>query len=181
LATIYQSKSEKLKIKINKYFSLSYYKGEIKSWNKVGKIKSFLILLNSILTLITFKFSEDLDTFDNSELIITSFIGFIFGILFLIFITKLWSWFGFEFKKPNWNDNPISFNFSKSLNFFHFIGYCFVISEIIRIIYVGIFYQKFEKENIFIIFAGIGLIIGIKLSLKLLNKNGNKKTVANTV
>ena len=98
MATIYQSKSEKLKIKINKYFSLSYYKGEIKSWNKVGKIKSFLILLNSILTLITFKFSEDLDTFDNSELIITSFIGFIFGILFLIFITKLWSWFGFEFK-----------------------------------------------------------------------------------
>ena len=170
-----------MKIEINKYFSLSYYKNEIKSWNIIVKIKSFLILLNIILTLTTVKFTEDLDAFDNSELIIKSIIGFIFGIIFLIIITKLWSRHGFEFKKPNWNDNPLFFDFSKSLNFFHFIGYCFVISEIIRILYVGIFYQKFDEESIFIISGGIGLIIGIKLSLRLLNKNGNKKTVANNV
>ncbi|PQJ73629.1 hypothetical protein BTO14_10270 [Polaribacter butkevichii] len=181
MATITHSKSEKLKIGIKKYFSILFYKTKIENWNKIGKIKSFLILLFSILPLILFKVREDLDSLNNFEILGISIMIFVFVILFLAFITKLWSWFGIEFKKPTWNENPLSLNSSKSLNFFQFMGFWFITSGIIKILFIGVFHQKFDKESILLFVYGISLIIGIKLSLKILNKNGNKKTVANTV
>tara|TARA_R110001606_G_scaffold229275_1_gene377257 strand:+ start:4180 stop:4698 length:519 start_codon:yes stop_codon:yes gene_type:complete len=158
-----------LKIDFNKYFSLDFYKKKIESWNKIGKIKSFLVLTFSLLELFLLNYKE------NSELMNEYYLGisiviFIFVILFLTLVSKLLSLFGIEFKKPNWNENPISLNFAKALNFFQFVGYWFIISGIINILFVGIFYQEIEKESIMKFSYGIALIIGIELSLKWLNK-----------
>ncbi len=133
----------------------------------------------NIIPLILFKVREDLDFLNNYEILGISVMIFIFVIFFLSFITKLWSWFGIEFEKPNWNENPLTLNSSKSLNFFQFMGFWFITSGISKILLIGIFYQKFDKESILLFVYGISVIIGIKMSLKLLNKK--KKTVANTV
>ena len=164
-----------MKIGIQKYTSIDSYKAKIRGWNKTGKIKSFIILLFSILPLILFKTGENFSSLNNSEIFGLSFMIFVFVIFFLSIVTKLWSWFGIDFEKPNWNENPISLNPSKSLNFFQFVGFWFITSGIIEIIFIGLFYQKIGKENILLFVFGVSLIIGIKLSLKLLNKKRNKK------
>jgi len=152
------------------------------NWNTTARIKSILILVISLIPLFFISFNKNTEFVNNSYLGISAFV-FIFTILFLPLITKFWSLFGIEFKKPNWNENPLSLNFSKSMNFFQFGGYWFITSGITKILFVGIFYQKFHGESFMIFVYGISLIIGIKLSLKWLNKGGKKKkkTVANTV
>jgi hypothetical protein len=174
--------SEKLKIEIKKYFSKTFYKNKMESWNKIGKIKSFLILIFSLIPLFIMNVNENSELIDNYYLGISAGI-FIFIILFLTLITKFWSLIGIEFKKPNWNENPLSLNFSKSLNFFQFWGICFFASGIIKFLFVGIFYQKLDSESVILFIYGISVLIGIKLSIEWLKLEGNKtqKTVANTV
>jgi hypothetical protein len=158
-----------LEIEIKKYFLLEFYKKKTESLNKIGKIKSILVLIFSLIPLFLFNFNENSELVNEYYLGI-SFVIFTFIIIFLTLVTKIWSLFGIEFQKPNWNENPISLNFSKSLNFFQFIGYWFIISGIINILFVGIFYQNIERESIIKLVYGIALIIGIKLSLKWLKK-----------
>ncbi len=155
---------------------------EIKNWNKTGKIKSILIIVFSLLSLIIINFNENREL-RNEFYMGISFLLFLFIIIFFPLVTKFWSLFGFDFKKPNWNENPLSLNFSKSLIFHQFIAYLFLTKGIITIIYVGIFHQQFDGFSALLIIAGISSIIGIKLSLKWLKKGRNKKTktVANTV
>jgi hypothetical protein len=165
-----------LKIDFKKYFSLDFYMEKIKSWNKIGKIKSFLVLTFSLIQLFHFNFKENSESIDEYILGISIAI-FIFNILFLTLVTKFWSLFGIEFQKPNWNENPVSLNLYKGLNFFQFMGYWFITSGIISILFVGIFNQNLEEESIITFTYGISLIIGIKLSLKWHNKK--EKKVAN--
>ena len=154
----------------------------MKNWNKIGKIKSSLILILCIisLTLADFKNKADSQNDFHIEIVILTFL---FIVLFFPLITKFWSLLGFKFEKPNWNENPITFNFSKSLNFFQFIAFWFLSSGFVNVLIVGIFNQQFDGESAHLFFAGISLLIGIKVSLKWLNKSGNgkEKTVANNV
>ena len=119
----------------------------MESWNKTGKIKSFLVLILSLLPLFIFNFNENPELMNDYYLGV-SVVIFIFIILFLTLVTKLWSFFGIEFIKPSWNENPLSLNFSKSLNFFQFVGYWFITSSIIKILFIGVFYQNLERESI---------------------------------
>ena len=154
----------------------------MKSWNKIGKMKSIAIFVISIFPLFFSGYNKNTELLNESYLIISVFI-FIFATLFLPLITKFWSLVGIEIKKPNWNENPISFNFSKGLNFFQFCGYWFTTSGILKVIFSGIFYQKLDSEGVILFVYGISILLGIKLSIKWLNKGGKKtkKTVANTV
>ncbi|WP_339884406.1 hypothetical protein [Polaribacter vadi] len=148
---------------------------KIESWNKIGKIKSYLILFFCLVELLLLNFKKNSELMNEHYLGI-SFVVFIFVILFLTVASKLLSLFGIKFLKPNWNENPISLNLSKSFNFFQFVGYWFTISGIINTLFVGIFYQEIEKESIMKFSYGIALLIGITLSLKWLNKNEQSRT-----
>ena len=152
----------------------------MKNWNKIGKIKSLVILILCILSLTLVDFSGKTE-FKNDFYIGIIILIFLFFVSFLPLITKFLSLLGFKFEKPNWNENPITFKFSKSLNFFHFMAFWFISSGFINTLFVGIFNQQFDGESANLFFAGISLLIGIKLSLKWLNKSGNgkEKTVAN--
>ncbi|WP_159140069.1 hypothetical protein [Algibacter lectus] len=152
----------------------------MKNWNKIGKIKSLVILILCILSLTLVDFSGKTE-FKNDFYIGIIILIFLFFVAFLLLITKFLSLLGFKFKRPNWNENPITFKFSKSLNFFHFMAFWFISSGFINTLFVGIFNQQFDGESANLFFAGISLLIGIKLSLKWLNKSGNgkEKTVAN--
>ncbi|MCH3881689.1 hypothetical protein [Tenacibaculum aquimarinum] len=155
---------------------------KIKNWNKTGKIKSLLIITFSLLSLTFLSFNESREL-RNEFYIGISFLLFLFIIIFFPLVTKFWSLFGIDFEIPNWNENPLSLNFSKSLIFHQFIAYLLIAKGIITVLYVGIFYQQFEGENALFFIVGISILIGIKLSLKWVNKsrNGKEKTVANTV
>ena len=155
---------------------------KMRNWNKTGKIKSIIILVFSLLSL-TIMNSNESRELQNEFYIEISFLVLLFVILFFPLVTKFWSLFGFDFKKPNWNENPLSLNFSKSLIFHQFIAYLFITKGIITFLYVGIFHEEIDGESVVLFIVGISSIIGIKLSIKWLKKSGNKKekTVANTV
>ncbi|WP_298782616.1 hypothetical protein [uncultured Polaribacter sp.] len=153
---------------MNNYLSKSFYKEIFESWNNIGKIKSLIILIISIAPLILLKIGENMEILKFSETLILSIMTFLFGIIFLIIITKLWNLFGIKFEKPKWNENIITLDFSKSLNFLYFFGVLSICSGIIQFIYIGIIYQKTDFNSIISIVFGISLLSGIKLSLKLL-------------
>ncbi len=150
----------------------------MKNWNKIGKIKSLAILILCVLSLMLVDFSRKTE-FRNDFFIGIIILTFLFFVSFLPLITKFWSLLGFKFEKPNWNENPITFKFSKSLNFFQFMTFWFISSGFINTLFVGIFNQQFDGESSNLFFAGISLLIGIKLSLKWLNKNRKEKNITN--
>ena len=139
-----------------------------------------LILCVLSLTLVDFSGKTE---FKNDFFIGIAILTFLFIVIFLPLITKFWSLFGFKFEKPNWNENPVTFKFSKSLNFFQFMAFWFISSGLVNVLVVGVFNQRFDGESANLFVAGISLLIGIKLSLKWLNKSGNgkEKTVANNI
>jgi hypothetical protein len=154
----------------------------MKNWNKIGKIKSLVILILCVLGLTLFDYNEEQESQMDFHFGIT-ILTFLFIVLFFPIITKFWSLFGFKFEKPNWNESPISFNFSKSFNFFQFFAFWLISSGLVHTLAIGIFNHRLDGESVHLLFAGISLLIGIKLSLKWLNKskNGKEKTVANNV
>ena len=155
---------------------------KMKNWNKIGKIKSLVIFILCVLSLSLLSFNGETES-KNDFYIGIIILTFLFFTLFLPLITKFWSLLGFKFEKPNWNENPITFKFSKSLNFFQFIAFWFISSGFLNVLVVGVLNQSFDGESANLFVAGISLLIGIKLSLKWLNKsrNGKEKTVANNV
>lgn len=153
----------------------------MKNWNKIGKIKGLVIFILCIISLLLLNFNEETES-KNDFYILNTILTFLFLVPFLPLITKFWSLFGFKFEKPNWNENPITFKLSKCLNFFQFLAFWFLSSGFINVLVVGVFKHTFDAESGNLLVAGMSLLIGIKLSLKWLNKNGNEKekTVANT-
>ena len=154
----------------------------MKNWNKIGKIKSLVIFIICVLSLSLLNFNVETES-KNDFHIVTIILTFLFFTLFLPLITKFWSLLGFKFEKPNWNENPITFKFSKSLNFFQFIAFWWISSGFVNVLVVGVFNQTFNGEYANLFVGGISLLIGIKLSLKWLKKSKTEKekTVANTV
>ena len=152
---------------IKKCFTISHIK--IKNWNKIGKTKSSIILVFSLFSLTILNFNENREL-KNEYYFGISILAIIFIILFFPIVTKFWNLLGIEIKKPNWNENPLTLNFSKSLTFHQFIAYFFIAKGIISVLYIGIFHQQFDGENAFIFIIGISIIIGIKLSVKWLKK-----------
>lgn len=154
----------------------------MKNWNITGKIKSLVILILCILSVIIRDFDKkiELDTDFYTGLVI---FNFLFIIISVPLITKIWSLFGNKFDKPSWNENPITFKPSKSFIFFQFMAFWFISAGSINLLLSGIILQQFDGENAHLLFGGLSLLIGIKLSLKWQNKGRSEKekTVANTI
>lgn len=154
----------------------------MKSWNKTGKIKSLVILILCILSVII----RDFDGKSESDIdfyIGLIIINFFFVVIFFPLSAKFWSLFGSKFEKPTWNENPITFKSSKSFNFFQFIAYWFMSAGFINVLLSGIITQQFDAENAHLFFGGLSLLIGIKLSLKWITTGGSEKekTVGNNI
>lgn len=141
----------------------------MKNWNKIGKIKSSVILILCVLALILFDYNEEQESQMDFHFGIT-ILTFLFIVLFFPIITKFWSLFGFKFEKPSWNESPISFKFSKSFNFFQFMAFWFISSGLVNALAIGVLNQRFDGKSVHLFFAGIGILIGIKLSLKWMNQ-----------
>lgn len=153
----------------------------MKNWNRTGKIKSLVILILCIISLILVDFNNEKTELKNDFHIIMIILNSLYVVLFFPLSAKFWSLFGNKFDKPKWNENPITFKSSKIFNFFQFIAFWFICQGFIHVLLVGLFLQRFDGENAQTLFGGISLLIGIKLSLKWLDKSGNtkEKTVAN--
>ena len=113
----------------------------MRSWNKIGKIKSIIVLIMSIIPLCISNLSKSTEL-QNEFYLETSVIIIIFIHLFLPLVIKFWSLFGFTFQKPKWNEIPFSLNFSKSLNSFQFMGYWLISFGFIKILFVGLFFKN---------------------------------------
>lgn len=152
----------------------------MKNWNKTGKIKSLVILILCFLSVVIRDFDGKSES-DTGFYIGLILVNFLFVVIFFPLSTKFWSMFGTKFDKPSWNENPITFKSSKVFNFFQFIAFWFMSAGFINVLLVGIINQQFDGENAHLFFGGLSLFIGIKLSLKWLNKGGSgpEKTVAN--
>ncbi|MCM4164803.1 MULTISPECIES: hypothetical protein [unclassified Arenibacter] len=147
----------------------------MKNWNNIGKIKSLVIFILCILSIIIKDFEKKSET--NYDFYIGIIIViFLFNILFFPLITKFWSLFGNAFDKPNWNENPITFKSSKSFNFFQFIAFWFMSAGLINVLLFGIINQQFDGENALLFFGGLSLFIGMKISVKWLNKGAKEKS-----
>jgi hypothetical protein len=146
---------------------------KMKNWNRTGKIKAIIILF---ISLITSSSSTKVDIIEstNYAYIILGILILIFIILFLPLMTKFLSLFEVKFKKPSWNENPISiYIFSNILITFQFIGYWLLVSGFTQIIITSIVHQNFNGEALISIFYGLGLLLGIKLSIIWLKLNSN--------
>tara|TARA_R110002074_G_scaffold310833_16_gene481688 strand:- start:1221 stop:1733 length:513 start_codon:yes stop_codon:yes gene_type:complete len=162
-------------LKLTLSIKLAIIKIEMKHWNKTGKIKSIIILIFILLSSISIiNFNENIELRNDFYIGISTFSSIII-ILFIPLLTKFWSLFGIKFKEPNWNENPLSLNFSRNLILFQFIGYCFIFTGIIKVLFIVLFYQTFHGESVFIFSSGVSIIIGIKLSVKWMSKSYNKK------
>lgn len=135
----------------------------MRKWNKTGKVKSALVLILGLLPLIIFGYDENMELKDSFSFEF-SILVFIFTILFLVLVTKFLSLLGIIMKKPDWNENPISLNFTKAMNFLQFIGYWLIVSAVIKILFVGLFFQLLDEESAHLFIAGISVLVGIKWS-----------------
>ncbi len=136
----------------------------MKNWNKTGKVKAIFILIISLISLLLFDHNENIDK-QNDFYLGMSLITFIIALLFFPLVIKLWSFLGIKFKKPNWNENPISLNYSKSLNFHLFFSFWIISYGFLKTIFTAIKFNKLDGEGIMFLITGVGVFIGIKLAI----------------
>ena len=130
----------------------------MENWNKTGKIKAIVLVLIGLPNLL---FPIGIQS-EESEMII---IPLIFGSIAIPIISKFNNVFlGKEIIKPNWNDNPITLKYP--LVFFQFGAFFFLTIGLSMLIGTGIKYQILNFQAVTIISFGIGILVGIWLSIK---------------
>ncbi len=143
-----------------------YYSRYYHNLNTIGKIKSGLILIgglgNLYISASTNEKQEPLGAF--------TFMPILFFGIALPLILKFNSFFyDVNISKPAWNDNP--FNRNSPLISFDFGGTLFLTAGICQLVGRIIGYMSIDLSSLFLINAGIGVYLGIFLSLKWLNNN----------
>jgi len=131
----------------------------MKNWNKTGKIKAIILLLIAILNLVMpFGATGEKD-------LATILMPLIFGSVILPLIAKFNEVvLGREIIKPNWNDNP--FDIKLPLSFFYFGSLLLIAVGLSMILGTGIKYRMLNFFGFTPISFGIGILIGIWLTLK---------------
>jgi hypothetical protein len=130
--------------------------------NKTGKVKAAILVILSLPNLF---FPMQLANEDYS-MAITSLI---FGIIAVIFFTKLnLKNKGKKIDKPHWNDNPINTN--NRLAVYQFWGFFFLSIGASMIIGSLLKFQLLNTFGLTSVLFGIGILLGIFLSLKLFIK-----------
>ena len=135
----------------------------INNWNRAGKIKAIvlgiLFLPNIIWPINT---SNDFNISSMLSLLI-------FSVIAIPVIVKINSIIlGLKIERPNWNHNPL--HLLKPLIFFHFMAIFFISTGISIIIGSLWKYQAFNQFGMTGIVFGIGILLGIELTLKFTRK-----------
>ena len=134
----------------------------MKNWNTIGKIKAAIITVAAIFNLFNpFKPIAQEDFLSSFILnpIAALILSIIFFVLSAAFVKR-------EVVKPNWNDNPLS-DYNAGADFF---AYLFVIVGSCMMISTGIKYKILNSFGLISFSLGLGVFIGIFLSLKILKK-----------
>jgi hypothetical protein len=130
------------------------------NWDKIGKIKAAILVLCALPN-----FFLPLSTKTQMPLL-AILAPLIFGIVAIPLVTK--SGRGREIIKLTWNDNPLKLK--RPLSFFHFGAYFFVVIGLSVLISSAIKYKILSEVGLICIFYGVGILIGIQLTL-IQNKN----------
>jgi hypothetical protein len=127
--------------------------------NTTGKIKAIVIGLLAVMSLLSpMKVPGRLET---------ALAPLIIGIIMIPIIAKFNQFFlNKEIIKPTWNDNP--FVMKRPLIMFHTFSIFFLVSGLSMVIGTGIKYQELNILGLTSVSFGIGLIIGIWLTLRLI-------------
>ena len=129
----------------------------MKNWNKTAKIKAIVLVVLMIPSII---FPIAYSTGGGISALLTPLI---FGSIAIPLIAKFnQSVMGFEISKPTWNDK---ISFQKPLVFFHTFAIFFIFSGITLLIGTAVKFQRYNEIGLEIIAFGIGILIGIKLTL----------------
>jgi len=132
-------------------------------WNKTGKIKAIILGILFIPNLI---FASPLAPNFGISLFIAPLF---FGAIAIPLIVKVNSSVGLgEIEKPNWNDNPLKL--SRPLVFLQFGAWFFLSTGISTIIGSAIQFKHFQTFGMATIMFGVGILIGIRLTLKWFDK-----------
>jgi hypothetical protein len=131
----------------------------MKNWNKTGKVKAIILGLLALPNLLM-----PIGAVEPKNLAMI-LMTLIFGSIAIPLIAKFNGVvLGREIVKPTWNDNPLTFK--RPLSIFHFGAFFFLIVGISMIIGTGIKFQTFNFFGLTMISFGVGILIGIWLTLK---------------
>ncbi len=90
---------------------------------------------------------------------------FVFGSIAIFIITKFNQVFlKREIVKPTWNDNPLTLK--RPLSFFHFAAFFFITVGLSIILGAAIKFQLLSFVGLSAISFGLGMLVGIRLTLK---------------
>ena len=136
----------------------------MKAWNRIGKIKAILLVVFSLPDLIA-----PIGANPQQGLLVSILMPLIFGSIAIPLISKLNSAFlGREIAKPHWNDNPLILK--SPLSFFHFGAFFFLAVGLSVVIGTAIEFEILSQFGLTSVFCGIGIMVGIALTLKWINK-----------
>jgi hypothetical protein len=131
-----------------------------KDWNTTGKIKASIVGACAFLCLVS-----PLQVGGGVE---TSIAPFFVGILMIPAISKFNQFFlNKEIVKPSWNDNL--FNMNRPLIMFHTFSYFFLAVGTCMALSTGIWYQELNVLGLTAFSFGLGSLLGIQLTLKLIS------------
>jgi hypothetical protein len=131
----------------------------MKNWNKTGKIKAIVLGVLAIPNM----FVPLRETGEQEVSMIL--MPLIFGSFAIPLIAKFNRVvLSFELVKPTWNDNPL--NLKRPLSFFHFGSFFFMIIGLSMLVGTGIKFHTLSFLALFTISFGLGILIGIWLTLK---------------
>ena len=133
----------------------------MKKWNKTGKIKAIILGLLFLPNLLAPIGAQS----KGLPIVMAVLMPLIFGSIAIPFIAKInAAIFGQVIAKPNWNDNPLTL--TRPLTFFHFGAYFCLTAGLSMLIGTGIKFQTFSNFGLTSVSFGLGILIGIWLTLK---------------
>ena len=130
----------------------------MKNWNKTGKIKAIILGLLALPNLLM-----PIGATGQQGLVMI-LMPLIFGSIAIPLIAKFNSGLGREIIKPTWNDNPLTLK--RPLSFFHFGSFFFLTVGLSMLLGTGIKFQTLSFFGLTAISFGLGILIGIWLTLK---------------
>jgi len=131
----------------------------MKNWNKTGKIKAIILGLLALSNLLL--------PIENQEQpgLAMILISLVFGSIAIPLIAKFnESVLSREIIKPSWNDNPLTLK--RPLSFFHFGSFFFLTVGLSVTLGTGIKFQTLSYYGLTSTSFGLGILIGIWLTLK---------------
>jgi len=135
----------------------------MKNWNRTGKIKAIILALVAIPNLIA-----PVEVHEGPGMI---YMPFLFGCFAIPLIIKFNGTFlKREIIKPTWNDNPLTLK--RPLAFFHFAAFFFMAVGLSMVLGTVIKFQTLSFMGLTSISFGLGILIGIEISLKWTKSKG---------